>query len=58
MLLPAVEIDVVTAFADDFSNGLARVELAAQLIEVANLKVGAQLDRPLLRLELTEQNSQ
>src|SRR5690606_38629907 len=50
----AVDADVVAAVADHFDNGAVGVELPAQLVEVADLEVRAELHRAGIRNDLAE----
>jgi hypothetical protein len=52
----SLDRDVLAALTDSFRNSLAAIELAPQLIEIADLEVRAELDGAGVRRELAEQN--
>src|SRR5690606_9811926 len=58
VLLASVDRDVVAAFADDVHHGLRLVDLAAELIEVRDLEIRAELHAARVGLELADQDAQ
>ena len=55
---PAVDEDVVAAVGDGLGHGLVGVELPPQLVEVADLEIGARLHRPGVGRDLPHQDAQ
>ena len=58
MALLAVQHDVLAPVADHLGDGFLGVEVAAHLVEIANLEVGAELDRAGGGLEFAEHDFQ
>src|SRR5690606_8985756 len=58
VLPSSVDRNVLPSFADELHDRLRLVDVAAQLVEVRDLEIRAELDAPFVRRELADQYAQ